>query len=436
MGGKHPKSIITDQDKANKVMKAAIAEVFPNTRHRNYFFHVKYKCYNKNGRCFATKKGLMEEFEDIVNNSVTKQEFEVLWQKMIEEHQLQENKFFALMWETRERFIPVYFKEDFFPFLQSTGRSEGTNARLKENVGPTYSIINFLREFKRMVDTTNIREHLEDNISKQKRPKELIYGYNIERQAMELYNRNIFKKFQFQLQLTDRLKYKEIEKGKRFEVWPKTNQIYKPHRMREYIVLTDLTKGNEKFSCLCGKFSKDGILCSHILKVLVEEEVNEIPEKYIIDRWRKKDRKMNLPVPDTTAKTHELLRFNILSRRSAILNSKGSKTEEAAMYLTEEYDRINTQLELMLSTPNAVVPSTQSVLREDEIAGGRNTGNLLELGELNDPDKVKQKARLALPKRLKPLVEEIRRKVAREEKKKAAKKPAAKRPAAKSKIID
>jgi hypothetical protein len=75
MGGKHPKSIITDQDKA---MKAAISKVFSNTRHRNSFFHIKYKCYNKNGGCFASKKGLIKEFEDIFNNLLTTQEFEYL----------------------------------------------------------------------------------------------------------------------------------------------------------------------------------------------------------------------------------------------------------------------------------------------------------------------------------------------------------------------
>jgi len=42
MGGKHPKTIITDQDKA---MKSAIEEVFTNTRHRNCLFRIKTKCY-------------------------------------------------------------------------------------------------------------------------------------------------------------------------------------------------------------------------------------------------------------------------------------------------------------------------------------------------------------------------------------------------------
>ena len=62
-----------------------------------------------------------------------------------------------------------------------------------------------------------------------------------------------------------------------------TNQIefnrYKQNR--KYVVLTDLTKGKEEFTCICAKFSKDGILCSHILKVIVEEEVDEIPKKVL-----------------------------------------------------------------------------------------------------------------------------------------------------------
>jgi len=192
MGGKHPKSIITDQDKS---MRSAIEKVFPNSKHRNCFFHIKSKCYNKNLRCFAVNKGLPEKFEDIVNFSVTEDEFEMLWQGMIVEYKLEKNKYFNKMWETRKRFIPVYFKNDFFPFIQSTGRSEGTNARFKDNVGPTYSIVSFLREYQRIVDTIKNKEEIVDNFNKQKMPKEIQYGYTIEQQAVELYNRNIYIKF-------------------------------------------------------------------------------------------------------------------------------------------------------------------------------------------------------------------------------------------------
>ena len=82
MRGKHPRTIITDQDKA---MKAAIQEVFTNTRHKNCLFHIKTKCYLKNIKIFAAKDGLYEEFEVMVNNSLTEEEFEYLWGKMIVE---------------------------------------------------------------------------------------------------------------------------------------------------------------------------------------------------------------------------------------------------------------------------------------------------------------------------------------------------------------
>jgi hypothetical protein len=85
---------------------------------------------------------------------------------MIRKYGLENNKYFGKMWENRENFIPVWFKDTFYPFLQSTGRSEGSNARLKENVCPTYSITSFLREYQRMVDAINIKEQVEDKQSK------------------------------------------------------------------------------------------------------------------------------------------------------------------------------------------------------------------------------------------------------------------------------
>jgi hypothetical protein len=53
MGGKEPRSIITDQDGA---MRTAIAEIFPTANHRNCVFHIKYKAEMKCGRCLDKKK--------------------------------------------------------------------------------------------------------------------------------------------------------------------------------------------------------------------------------------------------------------------------------------------------------------------------------------------------------------------------------------------
>lgn len=422
MGGKHPQTIITDQDKA---MKSAIEEVFKWTRHRNCLFHIKNKCYNKNLKVFSAKgnETLYDTFEDIVDNCITEHEFEGLWADMIKDKGLENNKYFTKMWQMRERFIPVYYKNDFFPFIQSTTRSETTNSRFKDNVGPTYSIMTFVGEYERIMDNIDRAENLEDHYSMQKRPKELLFGYTFERQAHELYNRNIYTKFQIQLKATSTLTFREVEEGKTFEVWERSNQVRKVERIRRYIVLTDLTEGREDFSCICAKFCKDGILCSHILKIIIEKEISMIPEKYFIDRWRKKGVRLNRQrEEETTTTTSSLLRFNALSRKSAPLNSKAAKNEEATIYLIEEMERIDKHLDEMLAPRNLDDMENEPTADTEEHTGSRTEDLQNSTQEqLLDPDATQKKGRSEKPKRMKAIIEQEREKAKQKENKKKKK---------------
>lgn len=90
-------------------------------------------------------------------------------------------------------------------------------------------------------------------------------------------------------------------------------------------------------------FQKDGLLCSHILKVMLHNNLSSIPDKYIIQRWRKKEETSKLksgnhiiPVSDCST-----LRFNILSRRSAEFASKGAKTTESYEFMMQQFDMID-----------------------------------------------------------------------------------------------
>ncbi|KAL6646741.1 hypothetical protein ACP70R_015435 [Stipagrostis hirtigluma subsp. patula] len=408
MGGKHPETIITDQDGA---MRSAIQKVFPNTTHRNSLFHIKKKCYDKNIRVFGNKKnkGLVEEFEDIMNNSLTITEFDRLWKAMIKKFSLEDNNYFRKMWDMRERFVPVYFKYNFCPFLHSTARSEGTNSRFKDNVGPTYSITSFLKEYQRIVDTINDAEENEDKFSSQKRPKDLWGEYYIEQQAMELYNRNIFRKFQVQLKATSRYTYRTEVAGQEYIVFQRPNHPRKEHRPREYTVLC--SNSMTDFSCICGKFQKDGILCAHILKIIIEENLPEIPEKYIIDRWRKKDRKIRLQTQMDASHTHQILRFNMLSRKIAILASKGSKKEDTCQYLLNEFERLEKEVDVMLMPP-AEPDESNAALRTTDVSSEHRAANEVVNREreiqLQDPNSVKSKGRPPKSRRLKSAVEKVK----------------------------
>jgi hypothetical protein len=83
MGGRHPKSIITDQCPS---MKVAIALELPDTTHRNCVFHIVSKAENIIAPAFRKDQKFALEFDDIVVNSLIEDEFERLWASMVNKY--------------------------------------------------------------------------------------------------------------------------------------------------------------------------------------------------------------------------------------------------------------------------------------------------------------------------------------------------------------
>lgn len=231
------------------------------------------------------KDGLREELSDIIDNSVTKEEFEILWQQMISKYEIQNIKYFQDIYDTRERWAPVWLKQEFYPFINTTARSEGTNARYKRNVGPQYSITSFLKEYERIQETIYDNELQADHETHTKKKSKLWSNFYMEQQAQGAYNLKIFKKFQWQLRQATKLQADEVQKNKPYNMYTSQNHPHKEFRNRTYIVL--MNQETEDFSCICGKFQKDGMLCCHILKEMMRNDITKIPEKYIIERWKK-----------------------------------------------------------------------------------------------------------------------------------------------------
>lgn len=73
MGGKAPSAILTDQDQA---MKAAIAEVFSNARHRFSLWHILRKIPQKLGEVLRKHGNFMGVFNNCIYNSWTVKDFE------------------------------------------------------------------------------------------------------------------------------------------------------------------------------------------------------------------------------------------------------------------------------------------------------------------------------------------------------------------------
>ncbi|KAF5475046.1 hypothetical protein F2P56_006893 [Juglans regia] len=125
MDGRAPKAIITDQDRA---MKAAIALVFPGTRHRYCLWHIMRKLPEKLGSHAAFNSGLKIAIQNALYDSQTCGEFEEKWGQFIHKYDLGENAWLQGLYNERSFWVPVYLKGVFWAGMSTTQRSESMNA--------------------------------------------------------------------------------------------------------------------------------------------------------------------------------------------------------------------------------------------------------------------------------------------------------------------
>jgi hypothetical protein len=98
---------------------------------------------------FSSRKGL-EEYSEIVNHSLSPEEFESRWQGMIEKYGAAKNEILCNLFQIKHLWVPAYFMDRFYPFLQSTQRSKSFNAVLKKYVNPHNSILDFIHPCKKI----------------------------------------------------------------------------------------------------------------------------------------------------------------------------------------------------------------------------------------------------------------------------------------------
>ncbi|RWW49038.1 hypothetical protein BHE74_00044849 [Ensete ventricosum] len=146
-----------------------------------------------------------------------------------------------------------------------------------------------------------------------------------------------------------------------------------------YYEVTNLEKQSKSFvrydpaedtlSCSCKKFQAIGILCSHAMKVLDYKNIKEIPEKYILKRWRKDVKDGILinkydgsnEIDPTVAIAN---RYASLGRVYLHIIAKGSKCQEAYDIAIEEAKKLARKVDLSLQ--NRAFDMSPSKSSEDQ----------------------------------------------------------------------
>ncbi|CAM0913261.1 unnamed protein product [Alopecurus aequalis] len=147
VGGKPPKTILTDQARA---MELAIQDVLPNTVHRWCKWHVLRKAKESLGVFYGKKSDFKYEFHKLVHHMITPEEFEDGWMQMLDKYSMQKQPFLTQIYEVRHKWAKPFFRGVFCAKMTSTQRSESANHLLKPYVPPGCPMHLFVRQYEKL----------------------------------------------------------------------------------------------------------------------------------------------------------------------------------------------------------------------------------------------------------------------------------------------
>ncbi|XP_020151662.3 protein FAR1-RELATED SEQUENCE 9-like [Aegilops tauschii subsp. strangulata] len=419
MNNEHP----LNQDQA---MAKAISMVFPDSTHRCCKWHVFRVARTKLGKMLGKDEPFAEAFYGCINDSDTVEEFEERWKQMVELFGVADKKHLKNMWDSREMWAPVYFRNKFFPFIGTTGRSEGLNSYFKTLNHHGDSVWTFVQQFELCQELMLDREDNAGFINEATRPP-LWGNYNIEKQAADFYTREVFSKFQKMLA-------KSTGYGLQYQlqgdvVW---FRIVANYGVNPKVYTVCVAPKDQTYMCTCNMFEMCGLICPHIIRVMVHLNVQTIPATYMLPRWSKRatdlapepgdgHRAMHFAVPTTNT-----LKFNSLCRKFGKLASDACFNDEAYSFVSGLIDQGSVGVAAIKARATDGVAGdeeAQGHAKNAQVSGGPSTGQRdpPPVGLRNPPKSAKKGRPKEKEKRRKPLIE-----IREDEMKKKAKKDAAK----------
>ncbi|GAB2229304.1 hypothetical protein Droror1_Dr00023442 [Drosera rotundifolia] len=319
MDGKPPTVILTDQ---NKVLKAAISAVLPQSRHCLSLWNVLELIPQRLEYISLWLDSFMEKFSECIFNSWTGEQFTQRWLMLLETFKLHDDEWMRSLYEDRFMWVPVFMRGTSFVGLCAPSRDESLNSSFDKYIGAETSVGVFVEQYKLLLED-RLQEEAKAEFESWHEEPELKSPSPFEKQMAFVYTHEIFKKFQVEVlgAAACHLKKEKDENGcitygvKDFEV------------DQEYMV--EWAELKSQICCSCCLFEYRGYLCRHAIVVLQMSGVFTIPMKYVQQRWTNvalSEHGITEKLDDVQAK---VLRYNDLCRRAIILGEEGSLSQES-----------------------------------------------------------------------------------------------------------
>lgn len=292
MSGCSPQTIITNRC---KFLQSAIAEVFPRSHHRFALSHIMKKVPEKLGG-LRNYDAIRKALTKAIYEALKPFDFEAAWGFMLQHFGVSDHQWLQSLYEDRTRWAPVYLKETFFGGMAALRPGETLIPFFDRYVHKQTPLKEFLDKYELALQKKHKEEALADMESRNSSPT-LKTRCPFELQLSKVYTREIFKKFQFEVEeMYSCFSTTQLHIDGPiiiFLVKERVSGEGNKREIRAYEVLYNRVAS--EIRCICSCFNFNGYLCRHALSVLNFNGVEEIPSKYVLSRWKKDYKRLYIP---------------------------------------------------------------------------------------------------------------------------------------------
>ncbi|CAL9029931.1 unnamed protein product, partial [Prunus brigantina] len=354
-----------------------VTEYFMAEQKKNeaFYFKIEGDGDNRFSRCFwadATSRRAYRFYGDVVVFDTTfntnrydltfapkaiwdtdnKDEFDAKWNSVVTKAGLTDHPWLSSMFDLRESWIPAYARQFFAAGMSSSQRAEGSHGFFKQYISRRNSLMDFIIRFERALSHQRQKELVADHVDAFE-AAQCILPMPMNKQMATLYTRTMFQKFEQELiQSTAcflELKTEDASKVV-FNVSERKNW---ETRVAEVVYVKD----SDHASCSCKRFEFVGIICKHILALFRRDQIEYMPDKYILKRW-KKTAKSGL-VSDAngneikdSADPGLLIKRSTMSRLASDVVEDALMCEEGCELLSETLKSLRVKLKLLNDGPS------------------------------------------------------------------------------------
>ena len=220
-------------------------------------------------------------FKNCLMGCHTVEEFEKLWQKMMEMYGHQKRDWFDQIYDERHKWCTALNRDMFSAGILSSQRSEVTNKAISFNARATTNLFEFYHIFEQTVKRWRSNEISDNFRNRSERPKAIKSKSKLLKHAAEVYTLSLFNDFETEYEWAMASPIRSFETAetdlKLFEV-SSEDDFSNSHKVA-------YNESTTEFVCTCQCFSETGMLCFHIIRVMHLYNIFQIPKRYIAKRW-------------------------------------------------------------------------------------------------------------------------------------------------------